>query len=297
LHGENEHDGKRHVAWETMCDYGARAGFWRLHRLFTRRKLPVTVFAVGMALERNPMVALALREEQNKKDYKWEVASAGYRSVEYSSKNKMDEATEREQLERCIKIHERLLGKRPVGIYYSPGQSPSLSSRQYIVQQGGFKYDSDSFADDLPYWSIVNYENSGEESQQSPALAPSKPHLIIPYSLDCSDVQGGQSNGTATFATGAEMSAYLKDALRQCVEEGRGANGSPKVMTVGLHCRLATPGRVNGLVDFIDFAKSYSGKDVWICTREEIADYWSDEHYPKGARYNVCYCCLCLLFA
>ena len=92
LHGENEHYGKRHVAWETICDYGARAGFWRLHRLFTRRKLPVTVFAVGMALERNPMVALALREEQNKKDYKWEVASAGYRSVEYSSSNKMDEA-------------------------------------------------------------------------------------------------------------------------------------------------------------------------------------------------------------
>jgi allantoinase len=261
-----------------MCDYGARAGFWRLHRLFTRRKLPVTVFAVGMALERNPMVAHALAKEQNKTsdspNTKWEVATAGYRSVDFSSnKNNMDEATEREQLERCIKIHERLLGKRPVGIYYSPGQSPSLSSRQYIVQQGGFKYDSDSYADDLPYWTM-NYGGDGSEE------SPCKPHLIIPYSLDCSDVQGGQANGAATFATGAAMTAYLKDALRQCVEEGRA--GAPKVMTVGLHCRLATPGRVNGLVDFIDFAKSYGSKDVWICTREEIADYWSDEHYPKG---------------
>lgn len=265
LHGDKESEawlsdipnarpyvGQRNMNMESLYEYGARAGFWRLHRLFTNKKTPVTVFAVGMALERNPAVCLALRELPE-----WEVASHGYRWIDYQD---VDEDTEREHIQRTIQIHERLLGKRPVGIYQG---KPNENTRRIIIEEGGFKYDSDSYADDLPYW---NMELEG------------KLHLIIPYTLTENDMRfttpGGYPNGEA-------FARDLKETLRYLIEEAR-ITGHGRMMSVGLHCRLARPGRVAAVAEFLDFAKSY-GRDVWICTREEIADFWIDNHYPKGA--------------
>lgn len=247
LHGDDVNDGKRFVTVETVYDYGPRTGFWRLHRLFTSRKTPVTVFAVGMALERNPAVCHALRDLHD-----WEVASHGYRLVDYQN---VDEETEREHIKRSIHIHERLIGKRPVGFYQG---LPSENTRRLLVEEGVFKYDSDSYADDLPYWRM---ENEG------------KLHLIIPYTLTENDSRANDPNGDFFVRD-------LKDTLRYMVEEGRA--GHCRMMSVGLHCRLARPGRVAALAEFLDFARSY-GRDVWICTREEIADFWTENHSPKGA--------------
>lgn len=130
-----------------------------------------------------------------------------------------------------------------------------------MIVEAGFKYDSDSYADDLPYWTL----DYGEY-----------PHLIIPYTLSENDMRFTAPNA---FASGGDFCKYLKDHLRFLMEEGRA--GYPKMMSVGLHCRLARPGRVAGLADFLDFVKSY-GKDVWVCTREEIADFWKENHFPKG---------------
>jgi len=264
LHGDNEsesllsdipgavpYEGERHVNMESLYDYGARAGFWRLHRLFTKRKIPCTVFAVGMALERNPAVCHALKEQKD-----WEVASHGYRWLDYQN---VDEETEREHIARTIEIHERLIGKRPVGFYQG---KPNENTRRLVVEEGGFKYDSDSYADDLPYWNM-DFEG--------------RLHLIIPYTLSENDMRFTAPNG---YANGEEFSRDLKECLRYLVEEGRA--GAPKMMTVGLHCRLARPGRAAAIAEFVDFARSY-GRDVWFCTREQIADHWTENHFPKGA--------------
>lgn len=170
---------------ESLYDYGARAGFWRLHRLFTRKKVPATVFAVGMALERNPGVCHVLKETAD-----WEVASHGYRWMDYSN---CDEETEKDHILRTIEIHERLLGKRPVGMYQG---KPSINTRRLVVEEGGFKYDSDSYADDLPYWTNDYC---------------SRMHLIIPYTLTENDMRYVSS---ANFSNGAEFCQHLKDTLR-----------------------------------------------------------------------------------
>lgn len=291
---------------ESLYDYGSRAGFWRLHRLFTQKKVPCTVFAVGMALERNPQACSAMVEAG------WEVASHGYRWIDYQN---VDEATEREHIARTVEIHEHLLGKRPVGFYQGKVGSndhevwsaffrdrtqvltnshllqPNVNTRKLVVEEGGFLYDSDSYADDLPYWSMDNGK---------------KPHLIIPYTLSENDMRFVSPNG---FSTGQQFSQYLKDTLKFLVEEGRA--GHCRMMSVGLHCRIVgRPGRAAALADFMDFAKSY-GKEVWICTRyetthqlirilvhyfvcltadplffgfdrEDIAKHWYDNHYPRG---------------
>ena len=216
----------------------------------TKKKVPATVFAVGMALERNPLVASTMRESN------WEIASHGYRWWDYRN---VDEKTEREHIDRVVDIHEKLFGNRPTGFYQG---KPSENTRRLVVGEGGFKYDSDSYADDLPYWTLEYGE---------------KPHLIIPYTLSENDMRFVSPSG---FSQGRDFSQYLKDTLRFLVEEGR--QGTPKMMSVGLHCRLMRPGRAAALADFIDFAKGY-GKDVWICTREQIADYWYENHYPVGA--------------
>lgn len=236
---------------ESLYDYGSRSGFWRLHRLFQSKKLPCTVFAVGMALERNPAVCQALREAKD-----WEVASHGYRWLNYED---CDEETEKEHIARTVEIHQKLLGKRPVGMYQG---KPNTNTRKLVVEEGGFKYDSDSYADDLPYWTL-EYHN--------------EPHLIIPYTLTENDMRFTARNN---LATGADFFQCLKETLKFLVEEGRA--GHPKMMSVGLHCRLARPGRAAGLADFMDYAKSFK-KDVWICTREDIADFWHMNHFPKGA--------------
>mmetsp|Transcript_12380 Transcript_12380/g.16240 ORF Transcript_12380/g.16240 Transcript_12380/m.16240 type:complete len:391 (-) Transcript_12380:28-1200(-) len=245
-------EGQRNMNMESLYEYGARAGFWRLHRLFTKKKVPVTVFAVGMALERNPAVCHALKEQKD-----WEVASHGYRWQDYQN---VDEDTEREHINRSIQIHERVLGKRPVGFYQG---KPNENTRRLVVEEGGFKYDSDSYADDLPYWNM-DY-NDGHL------------HLVIPYTLDMNDMRFCAPNG---YANGEDFARDLKENLRYLVDEGR--SGSCKMMTVGLHCRLARPGRAAAVAEFLDFAKSY-GREVWICTREEIADHWMEHHFPKGA--------------
>ena len=248
--GAQAYPNERHVNMESLYEYGSRAGFWRLLSIFEKKKIPATVFAVGMALERNPAVCQALNL---KKD--WEVASHGYRWIDYQN---VDEDTEREHIRRTVAIHEKMLGKRPAGIYQG---KPNANTRRLVVEEGGFKYDSDSYADDLPYWTL-EYED--------------KPHLIIPYILSENDMR---FTSPSNFATGSEFAKYLKENLAALVEEGRA--GSPKMMSVGLHCRLMRPGRAAGLAEFIDYAKSFR-KDVWICTREEIADFWYENHYPLG---------------
>ena len=171
---------------ESLYDYGARVGFWRYHRLFQKKKIPATVFAVGMALERNPAVCHALRETKN-----WEVASHGYRWIDYQN---VPEDVEREHIARTIQIHEQLLGKRPVGFYQG---KPNANTRRLIVEEGGFKYDSDSYADDLPYWT----QDYGLD----------RPHLIVPYTLSENDMR---FTSPSNFATGDEFFKYLKESLR-----------------------------------------------------------------------------------
>lgn len=241
--------GQRHANMETLYDYGSRAGFWRLHDLLLRKNVTCTVFAVGMALERNPTAAKAMVEAG------WEVASHGYRWWDYQN---TEEKVEREHIKRAVQIHKEMLGVRPVGMYQG---KPNVNTRRLVVEEGGFLYDSDSYADDLPYWTREYGEN---------------PHLIIPYTLSENDMKFAIPNG---FSNADEFSKHLTHCLDYLVEEGR--RGSPKMMSVGLHCRLVgRPGRAKGLEDFLDYAKSL-GDDVWICRRDEIATFWYQNHYPE----------------
>lgn len=262
LHGDGESEkllteivgagaivGQRHANMESLYEYGSRAGFWRLHDLLVRKNVPCTVFGVGMAMERNPAACRAMSRAG------WEVASHGYRWWDYQN---VDENVEREHIRRTVKIHEDLFGCRPVGMYQG---KPNIHTRKLVVEEGGFLYDSDSYADDLPYWT-TDY---------------ARPHLIVPYTLSENDMRFASPNG---FSHGGEFSRYLKDSLRYLIEEGK--RGSPKMMSVGLHCRLVgRPGRADGLEEFIDYAKSL-GDDVWICRRDEIARHWYENHYPEG---------------
>uniref|UniRef100_A0A6U9W449 NodB homology domain-containing protein n=1 Tax=Pseudo-nitzschia australis TaxID=44445 RepID=A0A6U9W449_9STRA len=243
---------ERNLNIESMYDYGARCGFWRLHRLFTGRKVPVTVFAVGMALERNMEVVGAIKQQED-----WEVASHGYRWWDYKN---VEEDVEREHIERTIEIHKNLFGKRPTGLYHG---KPSTNTRRLAVEEGGFLYDSDAYNDDLPYWSFENSEEG-------------KPHLVIPYTLVENDMLFTAPNG---WSQPDDFLNHLKRTLDYLVMEGR--SGQPKMMSVGLHCRLSRPARVAVLAEFVDYAKSY-GKEVWITTRESIANHWYENHLPRG---------------
>jgi peptidoglycan/xylan/chitin deacetylase (PgdA/CDA1 family) len=234
---------------ESLYDYGSRAGFWRLHRLLTRYEVPVTVYAVGMALERNPEAAKAMV------DAGWEVASHGYRWIDYQN---VDEATEREHIRKTVAIHEAMLGQRPVGLYQG---KPNVNTRRLCVEEGGFLYDSDSYADDLPYW---NTEHG-------------RPHLVVPYTLSENDMRFATPNG---FSNGREFGQHLIDSLDYLVAEGK--RGQSSMMSVGLHCRLAgRPGRAAGLEAFLEHAKSL-GDLVWVCRRDAIARHWYASHWPEG---------------
>mmetsp|Transcript_8102 Transcript_8102/g.15257 ORF Transcript_8102/g.15257 Transcript_8102/m.15257 type:complete len:333 (-) Transcript_8102:220-1218(-) len=260
LHGDSESEkllseiinavaipNQRSVNMETLYDYGSRAGFWRLHRLMTSRGIPCTVYAVGMALERNLEACMAMKEAG------WEIASHGYRWWDYQN---VPEDVEREHIRRSVDIHEKIFGKRPVGMYQG---KPNVNTRKLIVEEGGFLYDSDSYADDLPYWT-TEY---------------GRPHLIIPYTLSENDMRFAVPNG---FSHGGDFFKHLKDTLDYLIEEGR--EGSKKMMTVGLHCRLVgRPGRAAGLKHFLDHVQSL-GDDVFVCTREQIANHWYTHHYP-----------------
>ncbi|MGQ9873601.1 allantoinase PuuE [Leptodesmis sp.] len=235
--------GLRHMNMESCYEYGSRAGFWRLYRMFTDRALPVTVYGVAMALERNPEAVAAMKEAD------WEIASHGYRWIDYKY---FSEAAEREHLQQAIAIHTRVTGERPVG-WYTGRNSPH--TRKLVVEAGGFLYDSDSYADDLPYW-VHDY---------------GQPHLVIPYTLDNNDMRFATPQG---FNSGDQFFAYLKDAFDVLYAEGETA---PKMMSVGLHCRLVgRPGRAASLARFLDYVQQHDR--VWICRRVDIARHWYDKH-------------------
>lgn len=235
--------GVRHMNMESMYEYGSRAGFWRLHKIFNDFELPVTVFGVAMALDRNPEAVEAMLEAN------WEIASHGYRWIDYQF---IDIKEERKHLQLAIDIHERVTGARPKG-WYTGRTSPN--SRQILREEGGFLYDSDSYADDLPYWD----------------KEAASPHLIVPYTLDVNDMRFATSQG---FNSGDQFYTYLKDTFDTLYEEGQ---EHPKMMSIGLHCRLAgRPGRAAALKRFINYIQGH--KNIWICRREDIARHWWDHH-------------------
>ena len=228
--------GQRHMNMESLYEYGARAGFWRLHRLFTESGFPVTVFGVAMALERNPEAVAAMQEAG------WEIASHGYRWIDYQS---IDEATEREHLAKALEIHTEVTGKRPTGWYLG---RCSPQSHRLVAEEGGFHYNADCYADDLPYW-----DYSFDE-----------PQLMVPYTLDANDMRFATPQG---FNSGQQFFEYLKDTFDILYAEGG------RMMSVGLHCRLAgRPGRAAALARFIDYVADHD--DVWVARRIEIADHW-----------------------
>ena len=239
--------GQRNMNMESLYDYGARAGFWRLWRLFTERGLPVTIFGVAMALARNPDAVSAMQAAD------WEIASHGYRWIDYKDVSRM---REQDHLERAVALHREVTGARPLG-WYCGRVSPW--TRDLVMAEGGFLYDADSYADDLPYWELV----AGE------------PQLILPYTLDNNDMKFAVANG---FDNGQGFYQYLRDAFDVLYAEGA---DSPKMMSVGLHCRLVgRPGRAAALGRFLDYVQGH--EKVWITTRKEIALHWR-KHHPYGA--------------
>jgi putative urate catabolism protein len=235
--------GQRHMNMESIYEYGARAGFWRLYRLFRDRKMPVTVFGVAMALQRNPAVVDAMWEAE------WEIASHGYRWIDYQA---IDEQTEREHMQKAIEIHREVTGERPLGWYLG---RCSPSSHRIAAEEGGFLYNSDSYADDLPYWDYSHGE----------------PQLMVPYTLDANDMRFATPQG---FNSGQQFYEYLKDSFDVLYAEG---DTQPKMMSVGLHCRLAgRPGRAAALERFLDYVQAQA--QVWIARRIDIARHWREHH-------------------
>lgn len=246
--GQAPYKGQRNMNMETLYEYGSRAGFWRLHRLFTERNMPCTVYAVAMALERNPQAVAAMQAAG------WEIASHGYRWIDYQD---VPEEEERKHIQAAVEIQRRVTGSRPVGIYQG---KPNERTRRLIVEEGGFLYDADSYADDLPYW-CYDY---------------GRPHLIVPYTLSNNDMVFVRG---ANFPSSNDFFLHLKDTFDVLLEEGR--NGAPKMMSVGLHCRIVgQPGRAKGLERFLDYVKSHA--DAWVTTREAIANHWR-QHHPPGS--------------
>jgi putative urate catabolism protein len=241
--------GQRHMNVESMYEYGSRAGFWRLWRMFTARNMPATVFGVATALARHPDIVKAMQEAR------WEIASHGLKWIDYKD---VPEAEERAHFVEAMRIHKEVTGERPYGWY--TGRS-SESSLKIVLEEGGFLYSSDAYADDLPYW--VN--------------GPKGPHLIIPYSLDANDMRFTNPQG---FPNGEAFFTYLRDAFDYLYAEGA---STPKMMTVGLHCRLAgRPGRAAGLARFLDHIAKLD--KVWVATRLDIARHWHKEHMGLAKR-------------
>ena len=234
--------GRRNLNTESMFEYGSRAGFWRVHRIFQAHGLPLTVYAVGQALEGNPAAARAMA------DAGWEVASHGWRWIDYLD---VSEEDERADMRHAIETIERACGQRPVGWYTG---RVSEATRRLVVEEGGFLYDSDSYADELPYW----VEVTGHQ------------HLVIPYTLDANDFKFLIPNG---FVTASDFHDYLVDSFERLYEEGG------RMMSVGLHCRIVgRPGRADGLDRFLAHVKARDG--VWVTTRAEIARHWHEHHMP-----------------
>ena len=229
----------RHINMESIYEYGSRRGFWRLNNLFQEKKIPVTIFGVAMALERNPEVCEAIK----KGDY--EIACHGLRWIDYQNIKK---SVEKKHMKQAIKIMENIFGERPLG-WYTGRCSPN--TRDLVFEDRGFVYDSDSYSDDLPYW---EYKKNRKQ-------------LIIPYTLDNNDMRFATNQG---FNSGDQFYNYLKDSFDALYEEGK---TTPRMMSVGLHCRLiGRPGRIQSLRKFLDYVLKF--KDIWICKRIDIANHW-----------------------
>ena len=239
--------GQRHWNMETIYEYGARAGFWRLWRLFTSRNVPVTVYGVATAMARGREQTAAMQEAG------WEIASHGLKWIEHKD---MSEEEERRQIAEAIRLHTEVTGERPLGWY--TGRC-SMNTQRLVAEEGGFLYSSDSYADDLPYW--VN--------------GPKGPHLVLPYTLDSNDMRFATPQG---FNSGEQFFAYLKDSFDVLYREG--GEGQAKMFNIGLHCRLVgRPGRSAALERFVDYVLSHD--KVWVTRRIDIARHWREVH-PAG---------------
>jgi len=238
----------RHMSMESIYEYGSRVGVWRILREFERRGLPLTVFGVAMALERHPEVTAAFVEAGH------EIACHGWRWIHYQH---IDEATERAHLSRALEVIERLTGQRPLG-WYTGRDSPN--TRRLVVDAGGLLYDSDSYADDLPYWTRVRRTDGVEV-----------PHLVVPYTLDANDMRFATPQG---FNTADHFFSYLRDTFDTLYAEGE---DRPAMMSVGMHCRLlGRPGRITALQRFLDHVERHDR--VWVCRRVDLARHWMTRH-------------------
>lgn len=241
--------GQRHMSMESIYEYGSRAGFWRLWRMFTERGMPVTVYGVATALQRNPEAVAAMKEAN------WEIASHGLKWIDYRD---FTSDEERAHLKEAIRIHTAVTGERPLGWY--TGRTSQHTNR-LVAEEGGFLYSADSYADELPYW-----ERHGKHTQ-----------LIVPYTLDANDMRFATAQG---FNTGDQFFAYLRDTFDVLYAEGGTA---PKMMSVGLHCRLVgRPGRAAALARFLDYVRAH--ENVWIARRIDIARHWIRHHRPDGVK-------------
>ncbi|PTP38878.1 allantoinase PuuE [Vibrio splendidus] len=266
LHGDDESEaflseipsaqpikGERHMSMESIYEYGSRAGVWRVLRLFDEYEIPLTVFAVAMAIERHPDVAKAMVEAGH------EICSHGYRWIDYQY---IDESEERDHMTKAIEIIQQVTGQRPQG-WYTGRTGPN--TRRLVAEEGGFLYDSDAYDDDLPYW----HTETGH------------PQLVIPYTLDVNDMRFSTAQG---FNSGEQFFQYLKDTFDTLYMEGETA---PKMMSVGLHCRLiGRPGRIAALRRFLDYVKQHGS--VWLCRRIDIANHWHQHHpyQPNNANHQ-----------
>lgn len=239
--------GQRHMNMESIYEYGSRAGFWRLWRMFRERAMPVTVYGVATAMARHPDAVAAMNEAG------WEIASHGLKWIDYKD---FSPAEERAHINEAVRIHTEVAGERPLGMYQGRTSEQTLD---LTIEEGGFLYSADSYADELPYW----VEREG------------KPFLIVPYTLDANDMRFATPQG---FNSGDQFYAYLKDTFDVLYAEGESA---PKMMSVGLHCRLVgRPGRAAALARFLDYVAAHEG--VWVARRVDIARHWARRHLPPG---------------
>ena len=242
----------RHMSMESIYEYGSRAGVWRILREFEERKLPLTVFGVAMAMQRHPELTSAFEELGH------EIACHGLRWIHYQG---MDEDTERRHMREAVAVFREMTGFAPQG-WYTGRDSPN--TRRLVVEHGGFVYDSDYYGDDLPFWTDVHI-----------AGGASKPHLVVPYTLDSNDMRFATPQG---FNTGEQFFQYLKDSFDVLYAEGDPeGQDRPKMLSVGMHCRLlGRPGRFRALQRFLDYVQSH--EQVWICRRIDIAQHWIETH-------------------
>jgi putative urate catabolism protein len=236
----------RHMSMESVYDYGSRVGVWRLARLFERHRLPITVFAVGMAVERYADPVQALHAAGH------EICAHGYRWIDYQH---VPEAVEREHMQRAIAALTAATGERPLG-WYTGRSSPN--TRRLVVEEGGFLYDADDYSDELPFWDCRH----------------GRPQLVVPYTLDVNDMRFATTSG---FSSGTQFFEYLQDSFEVLYQEGA---DTPRMLSIGLHCRLAgRPGRIAALERFLTWARGFD--DVWWCRRIDIARHWHERH-PYG---------------